>query len=329
MKIFRPHVSEYFSSQFTAHEKLKLESIDKTTYVYSWKEDPHILLTNTSVEINPNKMGSVRLIVHANSGHEPFKKKFVEKFPGFIVMGNVIRTQAVVQYILSCIFQRHCQPPFSRKWDPVRCWERTLLKDLKILLVGYGHIGQKLTSILTAMDATPDIYDPWLGHDKLEPTDADMVILCCSKNHLNKNFINSDFLNKISSGATIINSARGSLIDESALVNFLENNPKSFAFLDVYEKEPCHLKKFHHLTNIATSSHVAGIFKTIEQKIIDFEYDVIKNFVTCPETFMTNYAKMILSPCTLVEEPDRPSARVPMSTICPSHKTKKSSISLI
>ena len=301
MKVFRPKLSEYLTSDFRSHEKNKLESIEGITYIPSWDDSPDILLTNTSTEIDHDKIWNVRLIVHANSGHEPFDKSFVERFSGIIVRGNVIRTQAVVQYIISCLFQRYGQAPFSSRWDTKRRWNRKLLEEFKILLIGYGHIGRQLASVLTSLNASPRIYDPWQGHDQLDVHDADIIILCCSSNVFNKHLINKHFLNKISPEATLINSARGDLVDEVSLLHFLDNNPQAFAFLDVQEKEPPTLKKFLNLNNISTSSHVAGVYKNIEQNIINFEYTIIKKFAHSPEALISEHSESLLTPSSFVE----------------------------
>ena len=296
INVFRPHTSEYFSPDFPMWEKSKLESLEGISYINSWDQSPHILLTNTSAKINENQTKTLRLIVHANSGHEPFDKNFVEHCSAPIVMGNVIRVQAVVQYITSCLFQRYCLPPFSHQWDERRCWKRTLLEDLNILIIGYGHIGRKLHTVLKGFNATVNIYDPWQGHDHLQPQHADAIVLCCSRTPLSRHLIDADFLNQISPQATIVNIARGEIIDELSLVHFLENHPQAFAFLDVREQEPHPPECFNHLSNIATSSHVAGVFQSIEQKIIDFEYGVIKDFLHSPESFEARYSGLLLSP---------------------------------
>ena len=302
MKVYRPHLSEYFPPCFREKEKEKLESIKGVKYVYSWQESPNIVLTNTSTHIDKKKFKDVQLIVHPNSGQEPFRKSFVKDFKGIIVTGNIIRVQAVIQYILSCIFQRYVNPPFSLEWDTSRKWDRTLIDNLKILIIGYGYIGRQLEQVLHQLQSSPYIYDPWQGHKKMKNKDIDVVILCCSANPLNKHMIDESFLSKVSPDATIINTARGNLINESSLFYFLENNPESFAFLDVHEQEPFLSKKFSHLSNVATSSHVAGVFKFIQQKVIDFEYDVIRNFVLSKQTFSTCYAESILSPNSFVGE---------------------------
>ena len=330
VKVLRPNLSNYFSPLFRAAEKGKLESLKGVSYIQSWDESPDVLLSNTTTEIDNAQMGNASLIIHANSGREPYDQEFVENFPGLIVMGNIIRVQAVVQYIMSCIFKRYSTPPFTSQWDRHRHWNRSLLEELKILIIGYGHIGRQLTSVLNTLDVTPDIYDPWQGYEQLDPAHAEMIILCCSGGPHNKHLINGDFLNQISPRATIINSARGHLIDEHSLVHFLENNPHAFAFLDVHEQEPFPDKRFGVLSNVATSSHIAGVFQGIEQKIINFEYNVLRDFVSARESFAAKYSKLILSPRGFPRKPDLFSlSRVGMSPIDTLHeKTEQSSIPL-
>lgn len=67
---------------------------------------------------------------------------------------------------------------------------------------------------------------------------SDFVIVCCSLNEKTKGLINEEAFKVMKPEAIIINTSRGAVIDQTALVKALENGEIRGAGLDVYEQEP-------------------------------------------------------------------------------------------
>ena len=67
---------------------------------------------------------------------------------------------------------------------------------------------------------------------------ADIVTLHCPLTETTKNLINAETLSKMKKGAFLINTGRGPLIDELALVDALKTGHLGGAALDVMVKEP-------------------------------------------------------------------------------------------
>ena len=62
------------------------------------------------------------------------------------------------------------------------------------------------------------------------------------------------------------------------LLKYLNETPGATAYLDVFEEEPYN-DKTAQLPNLFKSSHIAGVYKNIDQEIIGFTQTVIQNFV--------------------------------------------------
>jgi D-3-phosphoglycerate dehydrogenase len=87
---------------------------------------------------------------------------------------------------------------------------------------------------------------------------ADIVSLNCALTPETEGLIGADELDRLGSEGYIINTARGELIEEAALVNALENDAIAGAALDVFQEEP--LPADHPLTdydNVILGSHNA------------------------------------------------------------------------
>jgi phosphoglycerate dehydrogenase-like enzyme len=93
--------------------------------------------------------------------------------------------------------------------------------------------------------------------DELMST-ADVISLHCPANDDTHHIVNRDRLASMGDGTVIINTARGSLIDEAALIDELSTG-RLFAFLDVTDPEPpLSDSPLRRLDNVVVTPHIAG-----------------------------------------------------------------------
>ncbi|MGR5093330.1 D-2-hydroxyacid dehydrogenase [Vibrio maritimus] len=95
--------------------------------------------------------------------------------------------------------------------------------------------------------------------DCLETSDA--IALLCPLTDETRNLIDANALSKMKSTALLINTGRGGLVDESALVSALERGEIAGAGVDVFTKEPAPMENplvaNQHLPNLILTPHVA------------------------------------------------------------------------
>lgn len=250
-----------------------------------------ILISNTHTQfdkLDHEILAKTLFLIHPNSGYDNISLEFIKSFNRPIFVGHSIRAQAVSQYILNCFFEQNNTTPFSNQWDTNRSWNRSLISKKTILIIGHGHIGKILSSVFKNLNAQVLVYDPYssstidiqmlsnLYGDHLKS--VDFVIPVASLNQTSYQMINRDFFKCLNPKATIINASRGQLIDQDALIEFLTINPKSFAYLDVFNNEPAEFSNFHQLKNIKLTSHIAGVFDELDQAILDFEKEVFEDY---------------------------------------------------
>ncbi len=289
--ILRRDFSGYFGPHFKELEQQALAEIclhrglPRPIYATLESEvqtDEVILLTNSQTnfeEFSSELLASAKLLIHANSGYDNISLEFVRAAQFPIVVGNILRAQAVASFVLSCLFKETTAAPFVNVWDTKRAWPRELISELNILIIGHGKIGQIVSGVLRELGATIQIEDPYKALKAEDVSAADVIIPLASLNPTSKGIISAEFLGQLKTNALIINAARGALIETSALLQYLEKNPAAQAYLDVFETEPGDLAKFQHLSNAVTSSHIAGVYKNLDQKLIQYEARVLEDFL--------------------------------------------------
>lgn len=128
-------------------------------------------------------------------------------------------------------------------------WQHPLMElaNLNIGLVGFGAIGQKVAEIAHALglnilifNRTPSkVKAPYKAASWEELLqNSDIISLHCPLTEQTRHCINRDSLNMIKSGAILLNTSRGGLIDEQALYDALTQGSLYAAGLDVMEAEP-------------------------------------------------------------------------------------------
>ncbi len=142
-----------------------------------------------------------------------------------------------------------------------------------VLIVGFGRIGTRSARRCAAMEMTVLIHDPYVSPDVIraagyEPVGdldadlarADFVSIHCPKNPETVGMFNAARLARMKRGAAIVNTARGGIIDEKALLAALASGHISGAGLDVLDEEPTPTDNpLLKLPQVITSPHMAGV----------------------------------------------------------------------
>jgi D-3-phosphoglycerate dehydrogenase len=292
-QVIRTHSSPYQNKDFFERERKIMEDFFDLQYVTLEEagEIHTVLITNTHtklVNIPKNILDQTCLIIHPNSGYDNYSQDMHlwENIP--LIIGHEIRAQAVAEYSLGAVFDHLLGMPQHLSWDKERKWDRTLLRESQTWVFGYGHIGKIISDTLSTLGTKVTVVDPFVKdcpHRLLsrwqddDINQARIIISALSLNQTTFHYFNEDFFNSISTKVLFINGARGELVNESSLRNFLLTNPYSFAYLDVFEKEPFE-KEWHGFPQLWKTSHIAGVEKNLDSKILDFEKKVIQDFLT-------------------------------------------------
>ncbi|CAM2006966.1 2-hydroxyacid dehydrogenase [Acanthopleuribacter pedis] len=141
-------------------------------------------------------------------------------------------------------------------------------------IVGYGRIGRAVAQRAEAFGMKV-VYH---GRDNGMPLDAllgrsDIVSLHCPLNRETHHLMNRTRLAQMKQGALLINTARGPIIDESALVEALEQNHLGGVGLDVFEREPKVHPGLLNFRNVVATPHQGtstwGTRKRMASRVMD------------------------------------------------------------
>ncbi len=309
LNVIRTHTSPYQAANFAELERAALTEISRVHYTNLKELNPEhktVLITNTHTKLKdlPQEvLDHTSLIIHPNSGYDNFTEDY-ELFQHIpLVVGHKIRAQGVAEYSFNCLFEGCGLLPQHISWDKNRKWDRKLIAERNIWIFGYGHIGKIVADTLKSLGAKITVVDPYLHdcpHDLIshwnegEINQADVVISCMGLNQKNHHYFNQDFFAAAHPKLLFINGARGKLVHETALKEFLLKNPEAFAFLDVFEEEPFQ-ETWHSFPQVWKTSHIAGVSKNLDSKIIDFEVEVLKDYLELNTNFfMMKYYKELI-----------------------------------
>jgi glyoxylate reductase len=131
------------------------------------------------------------------------------------------------------------------------------LEGKEVLVVGPGRIGTRVSEVARAHGANTS----FAGRDddlRALLGDADVVTLHCPLTAETRHLIDGDALAAMKPSAVLVNTARGPVVDESALVDALQRGELAGAALDVFEQEPVVSEELLAMENVVLTPHIAS-----------------------------------------------------------------------
>lgn len=208
-------------------------------------------------------------------------------------------TSSVAQHVFSLILSlnrkllSYRQAAISGQWShsDFFCFFGAPISDLEgktLGIIGYGELGHAVAKIASCfgMDvliAKRDDKDLREGRVELSTllSMADVVSLHCPLTADNHHLIGEREFSLMKPEAILINTARGGLVDETALLHALEDKQIAGAALDVLEQEPPpveHALLNHHADNLIITPHIAWASRESRQRLVNEIAENIRAF---------------------------------------------------
>ncbi len=173
-------------------------------------------------------------------------------------------------------------------------WEQGLfpltrsLAGSRIGIVGMGRIGQDLAERLVCFKTSIAYFNPrqkplpytYTASVKALAERSDILILTCPGGPETDQLINADILAALGPKGLLVNMARGSVVDQKALISALEQGSIAGAALDVFEDEPRVPEALRRLDNVLLTPHVGSATQETRVAMARLAVDNLKAFFT-------------------------------------------------
>jgi len=146
------------------------------------------------------------------------------------------------------------------------------LRDRKLLIMGVGRIGRRVAPLartfgMQVLGFDPALDDAEMRNRGVEPvtdwkaalSDVDFVTLHCPRNESTVGLIGESELRAMKADASLVNCARGGIVDEAALYKVMKTGHLRGAGLDVFDEEPVPVANpLLSLDNVLITPHSAA-----------------------------------------------------------------------
>lgn len=157
------------------------------------------------------------------------------------------------------------------QWDrvPPRNWTASRgIGGTRVGIFGLGEIGQRIAVRAQAFETEiayhnrkPKAGAPWRYFDDLKAMAewADHLVVACPLTAATRHAVNRAVLDALGPRGTLVNIARGAVVDEAALIEALRDGRVGSAGLDVLEHEPKAPAELVALPNVVVTPHIASV----------------------------------------------------------------------
>ena len=249
-------------------------------------------LSKEYLDVCPN----LKLLIHAAGTVKPVvdEKEFIERgirvTNSAVALGEGVAETALGLAIAACKgFFTLSKSTRAGEWNE----KRTTVKDFYDITVGVisgGFVGRHFIKLLHNFNVDILLYDPYvsveqakeLGVEKAELNEllakSDVISIHAPSIPATDNMLNETNLPLIKDGAVLINTARGSIINETALIEELKKG-RFFACIDVTNPEPPTVEnELRYLDNVVLTPHIAGAVMNGKRRIAKHVCEEMERF---------------------------------------------------
>ncbi len=206
-----------------------------------------------------------------------------------------IHGDVMSQYVVWAILNHHLGFPKLARQQAAKEWKKRLLTPttgLTLVIIGFGNIGAEVGRLAKSLGmkvigirAHPEpspMADQVIGLDGMNAAlgDADFVLNVLPLTNDTRGLINAETFAAMKKGAYFINTGRGHIVDEDALVAALENGQVSGATLDVFATEPLPPESpFWEMDGVVVSPHASGDAVDWHMRVADLFCDNLERWI--------------------------------------------------
>lgn len=246
-----PAVDTYFGA-FASIQRVAGRTLD-----HSQLQGVDLLLVRSVTRVDAALLrgSAVKFVGTATSGFDHIDRDYLAQHNIGFAHAPGSNANSVVEYVLAAI-------------AAVEDKLERLLAGGSIGIIGYGVIGKAVAARFDALGIRCRIYDPWLAQHTIPyPAGLDDVLRCDvvtvhaqltnAQPWPSFHLLGRRELERLQRGSLLINASRGSVIDNFALLDYLDAVPDQPVVLDVWEGEPAVNAALLDKVTLGTA-HIAG-----------------------------------------------------------------------
>ena len=202
----------------------------------------------------------------------------------------------MAEWALFRVLEHYKQGYFFRKEQDSERWTKHRglreISGIKLAVIGAGNVGQEVAKRFQALGAETTGFDihtnetVGFNHMALTSTlkerigEFDVVVITAPLLPSTQGLVSREVMNSLKADSMLVNIARGGLIDEPALCDFLKSRKDVYAALDVFEVEPLPKDSaLWQLENVAISPHNSFVSDGNNERMFKVIYENLKEFI--------------------------------------------------
>jgi D-3-phosphoglycerate dehydrogenase len=166
----------------------------------------------------------------------------------------------------------------ASKWEKAK-FAGAEIRSKTLGLVGLGRIGQEVAARAHAFEMKVIAHDPFISAEMATALDVELVSLdglCARADYISlhlpalpstRHIFNAERFAKCKKGVRLVNTARGELIDETALADAIEAGHVAGAGLDVFDVEPPKNWRLAMLPQVVATPHIAASTTEAQEQV--------------------------------------------------------------
>ena len=260
-----------------------------------------ILIVRNKTQVNKEILvnaSSLKFIGRLGVGLDNIDTEYCRNNNIHVQPATGMNADSVAEYVINSSLSLLKNVPLMHQETSLGNWPRTSISSRELNgkifgLMGFGLIAKKVSTLAKIFNAHIIAYDPFIDSSiasefyiKLVDINeifekADVISIHLPLTPTTKDLLNYDAFTKMKKQPIIINSSRGSIINEDDLLRAYDEKIISGFALDVYETEPApkiFLNSIKDNTNCILTPHIAGVTEESNIRVSDFIANSVKEF---------------------------------------------------
>jgi len=238
------------------------------------------------------KLPTVKMVATCGVGYDNLPLNYLKAHG--IKASNTpgVLNDAVCELTIGMLFGLLRRIPQAHEFVKSAAWSKglftvtTTLAGKQVGIAGMGRIGQDLAKRLEPFKVNlaytgptqKDLPYEYFPDIQSLAKASDVLFLACPATPETEKMINAEVLKALGPQGYLINIARGSVVDETALLVALQQKWIAGAALDVFENEPNPSPEFLNLDNVLLTPHIGSATSETRQLMTNLAIDNLEAF---------------------------------------------------